>query len=114
MSRVGDVAYRLALPLELSGVHNVCHVSILKKYISDPPHVIKHEPLEIWEDATYVEKTVRIIDTKEQELRNWTIHRLFGRTANRKRLFGNCVIRLRRNTRTCYQRLVINWRIKCR
>ena len=55
LSCIGDVAYRLALPLELSGVHNVFHVSMLKKYVSDPSHVLRHEPLEIREDATYVE-----------------------------------------------------------
>ena len=76
LSRIGDVAYRLALLLELSGVHNVFHVSMLKKYVLDPSHVIRHEPLEIQEDATYVEKLVRIIDTKEQEPRNQTIHRV--------------------------------------
>ena len=73
LSHIGDVAYRLALSPELSGVHNVFHVSMLKKYVSDPSHVLRHEPLETREDATYVEKPVRIIDTKEQEFRNRTI-----------------------------------------
>ena len=73
MSCIGDVAYRLTLPPELSGVHNVFLVLMLKKYVSDPSHVLRHEPLEIREDATYVENLVRIIDTKEQELRNRTI-----------------------------------------
>ena len=73
MSKIGDVAYRLALPPELSGVHNVFHVSMLKKYVPDPSHVLRHEPLEIREDATYVEKPIQIIDTKEQELRTRTI-----------------------------------------
>ena len=73
LSRIGEVAYRLALLPELSGVHNVLHVSMSKKYVSDTSHVLKHEPLEIWEDATIVEKPVRIIDRKEQELRNQTI-----------------------------------------
>ena len=74
LSRIGDVAYRLTLPPKLLGVHNVFHVSMLKKYVSDPSHVIQHEPLEIRENATYVEKPVRVIDTKKQELRNQTIH----------------------------------------
>ena len=74
LSRFGDVAYRLALPPELSSVHNVFYVSMLKKYVRDSSHVLQHEPLEIREDATYVEKPVSIINTKEQELRNRTIH----------------------------------------
>ena len=47
---------------------------MLEKYVRDPTHVLQHEPLEIREDATYVDKPVKIIDTKEQELRNRTIH----------------------------------------
>ena len=46
---------------------------MLKKYVPNPSHVLQHEPLEIREDASYVEKPVRIVDTKEQELRNRTI-----------------------------------------
>ena len=67
LSLIGDVAYRVALPLELSGVHNVFHVSMLKKYVQDPSHVLRHEMLDIREDTTYVEKLVKIIETKEQE-----------------------------------------------
>ncbi|XXG47248.1 hypothetical protein AAC387_Pa02g1922 [Persea americana] len=50
-SRIGDVAYRLALPPELSGVHNVFHVSMLKKYVPNPSQVLQHEPLKIREGA---------------------------------------------------------------
>ena len=42
--RVGEVAYRLELPSELSRVHNVFHVSMLRHYVSDPSHVIPHQP----------------------------------------------------------------------
>ena len=58
VSKIGDVVYRLALPPELSGIHNVFHVSMLKKYVPNPLHVPLHEPLEIREDATYIEKPV--------------------------------------------------------
>ena len=74
LSCVGDAAYRLALPSELSGIHNVFHVSMLKRCVSDPSHVLRHKPLKIQEDDTYIETLVRVIDTKEKELRNRTIH----------------------------------------
>ena len=40
LERVGTVAYRLALPPSLSGVHEVFHVSVLRKYTPDPTHVV--------------------------------------------------------------------------
>ena len=40
LERVGTVAYRLALPPSLSGVHEVFHVSMLRKYTPDPAHVV--------------------------------------------------------------------------
>ena len=40
LERVGAVAYRLALPPSLSGVHEVFHVSMLRKYTPDPSHVV--------------------------------------------------------------------------
>ena len=38
---VGPVAYRLKLPLELSRIHDTFHVSMLRKYIPDPSHVLR-------------------------------------------------------------------------
>ena len=40
LERVGTVAYRLALPPSMSGVHEVFHVSMLRRYTSDPTHVV--------------------------------------------------------------------------
>ena len=40
LERVGPIAYRLTLPLSMSGVHEVFHVSMLRKYIPDPAHVV--------------------------------------------------------------------------
>jgi hypothetical protein len=43
--RVGPVAYCLALPPGLANIYNVFHVSMLRKYISGPSHIIKYETL---------------------------------------------------------------------
>ena len=40
LERIGVVAYRLALPPNMSGVHEVFHVSMLRKYTPDPSHVV--------------------------------------------------------------------------
>jgi len=45
IQRMGEVAYQLELPTELQRVHNVFHVSQLRKYISDPSHVIEPDPI---------------------------------------------------------------------
>ena len=70
LDKVGEVAYRLALPPVISGVHNVFHVSMLRKYIPDPNHAIDYEPLQLQEDLTYEEVPLRIVDSKKQELRH--------------------------------------------
>ena len=69
----GEVAYELALPLELSQVHPVFHVSILRKYVPDPSHIIEYQPLNIQPNLAYEEKPIRILDKKEQVLRNKVI-----------------------------------------
>ena len=40
LERIGIVAYRFALPPSMTGVHEVFHVSMLRKYTPDPPHVV--------------------------------------------------------------------------
>ena len=46
LERVGTLAYKVALPPSLSKVHNVFHVSTLRKYIYDPSHVVELEPIQ--------------------------------------------------------------------
>ena len=55
LQRVGECAYRLALPPALSGVHDVFHVSMLRKYIPDPSHVLDYSQLEL-DDCLTVEE----------------------------------------------------------
>ena len=45
LERVGLVAYRIALPPALSKIHNVFHVSSLRKYILDPSHILDFQPI---------------------------------------------------------------------
>ena len=47
LEMIGKVVYKLALPQELLAVHNVFHVSMLRKYILDPLHVLEREPIEV-------------------------------------------------------------------
>ena len=73
VERIGEVAYRLEFPFDLDRIHNVFHVSILRKYIQDPSHVMTDQPVDIQENLTYEEEPVQILDRREQVLRNKTI-----------------------------------------
>ena len=70
IERIGKVVYKLALSPELSSVHNVFHVCMLKKYVSDPSHVLTQDAIEVQEDLTYEEKPVKILDRQDKMLRN--------------------------------------------
>ena len=70
INKVGLVAYRLALPPELEKIHNVFHVSMLRRYRSDPLHVVSSETIELRLDLTYEEEPVEILSRELKELRN--------------------------------------------
>ena len=73
LRRIGTLAYELALPPQLSHVHNVFHVSMLRKYVSDPQHMIDFQTLEVQEDVSYEEMPINILERKEKILRNRSI-----------------------------------------
>ncbi|CAL9097860.1 unnamed protein product [Musa textilis] len=73
LERVGSVAYRIALPPALCHVHDIFHVSMIRKYIYDPSHIIEYELVEIDKDLSYVEEPIQIDDRKEKVLRNRVI-----------------------------------------
>ena len=58
LERIGSVAYRLALPPNMSGVHEVFHVSMLRKYTPDPAHVVDWGQIEVDTDETFEEEPV--------------------------------------------------------
>ena len=67
---MGLVAYRLALPPELEKIHNVFHVSMLRRNKSDPSHVVSSDTIELRPYLTYEEELVEILAREVKELRN--------------------------------------------
>ena len=70
IEKVGPVAYRLALPPDLEKIHDVFHVSMLRRYRLDPSHVVSSEIIELRPDLTYEEEPVEILAHEVKELRN--------------------------------------------
>ena len=70
LEKIGDMAYRLALPPNLSQVHKVFHVSILRRYEPDSTHVLRYEEIDVDDKVSYVERPVRIEDKKDRVLRS--------------------------------------------
>ncbi|TYK08793.1 retrotransposon protein, putative, Ty3-gypsy subclass [Cucumis melo var. makuwa] len=57
--------YRLALPMELSRIHDVFHVSMLCKYVPDPSQILEAQPVHLKENLSYEEEPIQILDKKE-------------------------------------------------
>ena len=77
LERIGTVAYRLALPPSISGVHEAFHVSMLRRYTPDLAHVVDWAQVEIDTDGTFEEGLVCIVDSRDRVLRRKTV-RLVG------------------------------------
>ena len=73
VARIGRLAYRLDLPDSIKGVHNVFHVSMLRKYLRDPEHHVILEPVTIEQDLTIEARPVRILEESERVLRRRTL-----------------------------------------
>ena len=70
IEKVGLVAYRLALPPDLEKIHNIFHGSMLRRYRSDPLHIVSPKTIEFRLDLTYEEEPVEILAHRVKELRN--------------------------------------------
>jgi len=73
IERIGPVAYRLELPPELDRIHNVFHVSLLRKYMPDPSHVLQAPPVELSSDLSFEVQPVEILDRQVRALRHKSI-----------------------------------------
>ena len=70
IEKVGPVAYKLALPPDLEKIDNVFHVSMLRRYRSDPTHIVSSETIELRPDLTYEEEPLENMALEVKELRN--------------------------------------------
>ena len=62
LSKVGEVSYKLALPPSMDKVHPVFHISMLRKYVADPSHVLQVPEIDIQPDLSYEESPTEIVD----------------------------------------------------
>ncbi|XP_070025284.1 uncharacterized protein [Nicotiana sylvestris] len=73
LRRVGEVAYELALPPSLAGVHPIYHVSMLQRYHGDPSHVLDFSSVQLDKDLSYIEEPVAILDRHARKIRSKNI-----------------------------------------
>eukprot|EP00253_Pinus_taeda_P001928 PITA_01928 len=67
LPRIGPVAYQLALPSHIR-VYNVFHVSVLKKYVYDPKHVIQWQDIQVEPEGEVLVEPLNIVDRREVQL----------------------------------------------
>ena len=70
LKRVGPVEYHLALPLELAKLHDIFHVSMLRRYRSDTSHILPVQDIQAQEDFTFDEEPKAILAREVKQLRN--------------------------------------------
>ena len=73
LEMVGTVAYQLALLPSMSGVHEVFHVSLLRRYTLDLAHVVDWGEIEVDTDGTFEKGPMCIMDSRDQVLRRKTM-----------------------------------------
>ena len=70
LDRVGNVSYKLALPHNFGRVHPVFHISMLRKCVPHPSHILQTQEIEVDKDLSYEEVPVAIVDRQTRKLRN--------------------------------------------
>ncbi|XP_016727221.1 uncharacterized protein [Gossypium hirsutum] len=100
---VGPVTYQLEIILELDRIHDVFHVSMLRRYRSEPCHVISVEEIEVRLDLTFEEESVQILDRDIKVLRRKSILlvKVLWQNQALRKLLGNLRTRLKSNIHIC-------------
>ena len=89
LERVGRVAYKLALPPPLAAIHNLFHVSMLRKYTRDPSYVIEYANLPLQRDLSYKEEPIGILlRNRSLETRRFYSSKWCGKTSRRRSNLG--------------------------
>ena len=70
LERIGPAAYRLALSLELTKLHNVFHVPMFRRYRSDESHILLMQEIQVQADLSYDEEPKAILAREVKQLRN--------------------------------------------
>jgi len=76
LRKTDTATYEIALPPHLANLHNVFHVSQLRKYVADPSHVLESDDIQIREDLIVNIGPMRILDAQVKKLRGkeiWTV-----------------------------------------
>ena len=68
IERIGNLAYKLELPAELSRLHNVFHIYMLRKYVSHHSHVLIPELVELQTGLAYAAESVQILSREIKQL----------------------------------------------
>jgi hypothetical protein len=73
LKKCGSMAYKLDLPSSLAGVHDIFHVSQLKKCLKAPMDVVLLEVTPLEADLLYPEHPIKVLDQKDRVMRRKTI-----------------------------------------
>jgi hypothetical protein len=72
IDKYGPTSYQVELPAKLAGVHNVFHVSQLKRYLKPPANVGIEDTIQLEPDLTYKAYPTKILDQQDRVTRNKT------------------------------------------
>jgi hypothetical protein len=72
IDKYGPTSYQVELPSKLSGVHNVFHISQLKRCLKPPTDVVVEDTIPLEPDLTYKTHPIKILDQQDRVMRNKT------------------------------------------
>ena len=68
LERIGTLTYRLDLPPELSWIHNVSHIIMLRTYVPYQSHILRPKPVELQTYLTYAVEPIQILSREIKQI----------------------------------------------